>query len=361
MANIYRQREVNEINLFTCERTLKFTQRQRIVFFKQLALILGSGLSLLQGLELMEKQSEKELVGICTALRISLVKGSSLAEAMEQQRAFFSQLTIALTVVGEASGHLSELMQEMADYYEKQEELKASLVKAAVYPLFLLSFSFIMLCFFGLYVLPILGNAYISLQVQPKGLLAAMLWIREADLLQIEGAIMIIVLLGAGAVRIRGFLKERILSFGPIWSIYRTLLELRFCKLLSLMLSSGIDITKAVGMCTSAIGDCSRAHFWLELFKRGLQRGMDIGSAAGGCNGFFSPITIELITVGAATGYLPDMLSEAARIEEQDLYGKLDKLKELLAPCLLLVSAIVVGILVCSVVEPLFGLIGQIS
>lgn len=352
---------MKKINLFTCERTLKFTQRQKIVFFKQLALILSSGLSLLQGLELMEKQSEKGLRVICNSLKISLMKGSSLADAMEQQRAFFSSLTIALTVVGEASGHLSELMKEMANYYEKQEELKAALIKASVYPLFLLSFSFIMLSFFGWYLLPILGNAYVSLQVQPKGLLAFMLWIREADLLKVELGLALVLFLIFAALYRRELLKEKLLSMKPIWSVYRAFLELRFCKLLALMLSSGIDITNAVGMCNAAIGNSSRARFWLELFKRSLQRGMDIGTAAGGCNGFFSPITIELITVGAATGYLPEMLMEAARLEEQELYCKLDKLKELLAPCLLLISAVVVGVLVCSVVEPLFGLIGQIS
>ena len=70
----------------------------------------------------------------------------------------------------------------------------------------------------------------------------------------------------------------------------------------------------------------------------------------------FSPLTAELIVIGAETGYLPKLLNEAANILEQDLRDRLEKLREILAPLLLLVAALVTATVVCSVVGPLFEL-----
>lgn len=349
---------MREIDFLTCRKPLKYSQRQKMVFYKQLALILGSGLSLLQGLELMEKRADKNLTNVCAELRISLIKGHSLAEAMQEQGRFFSQLAVALTIVGEESGHLSEVLRELSDYYGKQEELKAVIIKASLYPVFLLSFSTIILCFFIVFVLPILGNAYLALQVQPTGILSMLLMLQDMEAVNVELLFFIISAIIVIAVYKIKSIKEFVLSIPPICNVYHMLLELRFCKLLALMLSSGIDITRAVDLCSAALGD-KNSRLRVQLFKRYLQRGMDIGKAAGGCRMFFSPMTIELITVGAATGYLPEMLEEAAKLCERDLYAKLDKLRELLAPCLLLIASLVIGTVVCSVIEPLFGLVGQ--
>lgn len=349
------------IKYITCRSSNKFTIRQRVVFFRQLALILNSGLSLLQGLELIEKRSDKDTRRICISLQRCLVRGSSLAEAMRDNKQFFSQLAIALTMVGEESGRLSEVLMELAAYYSKQDELKAMLVKASLYPLFLLLTSLVVLSFFLGYVLPILGNAYLSLQVRPQGLLSLLLVLNEVDIISGKTALFILLAALALAVYERQRLWDYLLATPPFWSIYKMVLELRFCKLLSLMLNSGVDITRAVELCEKAMGNNNSTYCFVKLFNQRLQRGMDIGSAISGCSSFLSPMTIELVTVGAATGYLPEMLEEAAKIGEQELHSKLDNLRELLAPCLLLVAAVVTGAVVCSIVEPLFGLIGQIS
>ena len=354
------KREVKIIKYVICSRRPKFTVRQRVVLFRQLALILNSGLALLQGLELIEKRADKDTGIICRSLKRCLVRGSSLADAMKENKEFFSQLAIALTVVGEESGRLSEVLEELADYYSKQEEIKSVIVKASLYPLFLIVVSLVVLGFFLGYVLPILGNAYLSLQVRPQGLLSLFLGFSESGFASAEVFLIGLLTIGVLTLYERKGLCEHILAFAPVWSLYKKLLELRFCKLLSLMLSSGVDITKAVELCEDALGH-NRAHCIVRLFNQRLQRGMDIGSAVSGCDSFFSPVTIELITVGAATGYLPAMLAEAANLGEQELRSKIDKLRELLAPCLLLVAALVTGAVVCSVVEPLFSLIGQIS
>ncbi|EJW96851.1 General secretion pathway protein F, partial [gut metagenome] len=253
------------------------------MFFKQLSLILSSGLSLLQGLELMQVQGEKKMLPVYMELRAALERGRSLSEAMGEQRRFFSELAIALTVVGEESGSLSEVLDELGDYYKKQEELGEMLVKSALYPLFLLLFSVTVLCFFLVFVLPVLGNAYLSLQIQPNGILKNLLDVRE--FLAEEGVPAVCLLLIAGCVlyKQRSAVEQRFLVLPVIGRVHRLFLEIRFCKLMALMLHSGVDIVKAVGLCRAAVGS-GRYTCWLELFNQRLQRGMDISSAVRGCS-----------------------------------------------------------------------------
>ena len=101
-----------------------FTWRQRILFLRQLALVLQSGLPLLQAMELLRRRLDKNLQLVCLHLYQLLRHGSSLAEAMEREPSFFPQLTTQLVQAGELSGQLGTVLAELADYYEQQEKLR---------------------------------------------------------------------------------------------------------------------------------------------------------------------------------------------------------------------------------------------
>ena len=130
-----------------------FTWRQRILFLKQLALVLQSGLPLLQAMELLRRRLDKKLQLVCLHLYQLLRHGSSLAEAMEHEPRFFPELTVQLVRAGELSGQLGTVLQELADYYQQQEKLRSFVLKAAFYPLLLLVAAVAVLLFFLLYIL----------------------------------------------------------------------------------------------------------------------------------------------------------------------------------------------------------------
>ena len=121
------------------------------------------------------------------------------------------------------------------------------------------------------------------------------------------------------------------------------------------MLNSGLNITVAVEEAGKTFTDEARRG-QLYLFRQSLLRGVDIGTAAQRAGCIFSPLTREFIAIGAATGCLPKMLNEAAGILEQDLQSKLEKFRELFAPVLLLIAALLTALVVCSVMGPLFDL-----
>ena len=331
------------------------TDKQRIVFFKQLATILNSGVPLLDGMEFLRQRSDFVIGKVAVRLVSYLQEGSSLASAMQKCGKTFSILAVTLVAAGERSGELNNVFLEIADFYNKQRELKQFLYKATLYPLFLLCASLAVLVFFLLYVLPMLASVYSSLGAPPNGILQFA--VQVSNFLMGNG---VAISLGLVSVVLcvyqrRERLLELCLRLPLVRSLHALVLEIRFCKILSMLLDKGINITEAVELATATIRHKERVR-QLKIFNAALRRGEAISTALGTATEMFSPLTAELIVIGAETGYLPKLLNEAASILEQDLRDRLEKLREILAPLLLLVAALVTATVVCSVVGPLFEL-----
>lgn len=337
-----------------CSR-ITFTDKQRSIFFQQLYIVLNSGIPMLQGIELLEHRMDAAGSRICRMLREQLCTGMSLSSAMRRKQEIFPELAIILTEAGELSGELTAVLQEIARYYHKQHEWKSFVWKAAAYPVFLVAASLTVLLFFILYVLPLLGTVYLSMNARPNGFLQLALTVNELLQIYYRQIGISALLLAAGIVKYRVYLAVWLLKLPGIAPMYGLLTEIRFCRLLGLLLGSGINITAAVPEAGKVFLDDKRC-LQIYLFNRQLQRGMDIGTAVRKTQYIFSEVTKEFITVGAATGSLPQMTEEAAKLLEQDLRDKLIKFREILAPVLLFLAAVLTAVIVCAVIGPLFDL-----
>lgn len=333
----------------------KLSDKQKIVFFKQLAVILNSGVPLLKGMELLKERTDFSIGMVCEKLGDHLREGMSLANAMQECGKAFQNLAVTLVAAGERSGELNTVLLELAEYYKRQQAMKQFFFKATIYPLFLLGASFGVLIFFLLYVLPMLATVYSGLGAQPTEFLRLAISFNEFALahdVELSVALLVIAVLG---YRQRDLFVAFCLELPVISKVHAMILEIRFCKLLALLLDKGISITKAVDVATATIKGKKRIR-QLRLFSLALHRGEAISLAVGRVTELFSPITAELIAIGAETGYLPKLLNEAAEILEQDLQERLEKIKELLSPLLLLLAALIIALVICSVIGPLFEL-----
>lgn len=325
------------------------------LFFHQLAAILQSGLSLLAGLSLLQRQSAKDKL-LYYRLQSSLVRGRSLSEALAAEPEYFSRLSVSMVAVGEESGELARLLEELAAYYTRQDKLVRFIRQAALYPLLLFAVSLLLLLLFGLYILPVLLETYAAMGIKPAGGLARVLELRR---LLADNPVEAMCTIAALAVVLscclrhlwRFFMHSRLSG-----SFYDLLLEVRLCKLLALLLEAGLPITHAVGIIAGTVEQES-FRTQLQIFSSRLQRGVAIEQAATAAEGLFSPLTLELLCVGAATGYLPKMLGEAAAAGEVRITEQLERLRQLLVPVLLLVAALIVAVVVITIISPLFELL----
>lgn len=329
---------------------------EQISFYRQLAVILRSGLPLLHALQLLQKHGSAKQMLLCYRLQQRLRRGSSLAQALAAEPDCCSHLAVTLVAVGEESGELATLLEQLAVYYSRQLQLRRFVQRAVTYPAFLLAASGGVLLLFLLYILPVLADTYSAIGVRPTGTLALLLALKDGLLQQpllamLCAAALTGILLLMGRKLLRWFLRSRLSG-----NFHGLLLEVRFCSLLALLLESGVGITRAVAIVTDTIDDEQYAQ-QLRLLNSRLQRGIAIEQAAGGAKELFSPLMLELVCVGASTGYLPQMLQEAVTAGEQRLQQQLGRLQELLVPLLLLVAAIIIAGIVCIIIGPLFEML----
>ncbi|MGM9562110.1 MAG: type II secretion system F family protein [Phascolarctobacterium sp.] len=336
-----------------------FSSKERMLFMRQLALVLQSGMPLLQGMELLRHRLAKGLQLICLHLHQLLQHGSSLAEAMAQEPQLFSPLAVQLVQAGELSGQLNTVLEELAAYYEQQDKLRSELIKAALYPTFLLLAALCVLLFFLLYILPILASVYAGMGIKPTG---SMVWLLALQAWLVENVWLLLIFSAIALVLGRKYGKRLgycLLSRGWCGNFYGLIHEIRFCKLLALLLESGLNITVAVKTIATTMAGSSFEQ-QLVLLKNRLERGMDMGTALAGMTGLLSPLTLDLASVGATTGCLPQMLREAAQIRQEDLQKRLLRARELLPPVLLVLVATVIALVVCSVLGPLLEMLSAL-
>lgn len=157
---------------------------EQISFYRQLAVILRSGLPLLNALQLLQKHGSAKQMLFCYRLQQRLRRGSSLAQALATEADCCTQLAVTLVAVGEESGELATLLEQLADYYSRQLKLRRFVQRAVTYPAFLLLASFGVLLLFLLYILPVLADTYSAMGVLPAGTLALLLTLKDALLQQ---------------------------------------------------------------------------------------------------------------------------------------------------------------------------------
>ncbi|MBQ0067472.1 MAG: type II secretion system F family protein [Phascolarctobacterium sp.] len=332
-----------------------YTDKQRTYFFKQLGTILQSGITILEGLAIIAESKDKKIAHICKQLSVRIANGLSVSHAMSELPEFFTDLCITLVRAGEESGELPNIAKQIAEYYYKKDKLGSYIERAAIYPMVVLVAGIGVLLLFLFVVLPNVGNVYATLRAPQGGMLSGLLLLQKFLTEWWYVVAGIILLLAYFVLQKRNLLLHLILRLPMLKELYKEVLEIRFCKLLALLLNSGISIIEAIGSAALAVDD---EHYYMELqrLKMALSRGEDLTTVLEQENTFFSPVVKGFMVVGSRTGNLPQLLSDAAALREEVFEAKLERSKEFLSPILLLVVALFIGVIVISIMQPIFNL-----
>jgi type II secretory pathway component PulF len=340
-------------------KSRRIRDRERALFFKHLHILLRSGIPLLQALKLLQDKLGPRMAKVNEHLCRELTRGQSLAAALERQPQVFPQLAVAAVEAGELSGNLTEVLEALQQYYAKQAELRRFVVNACLYPLLLLLFSCGTLVFFIFKVLPLFGEMYVAFRTEQSWGLQLLLESRMFLLEHYLGA----AVLGAGASLILWRQRRWLRRFLPLMPGYQRLqtkyLEIRFSKLLSLLLRSGVNLPQAITVAGKAVGDDEHTRK-CGIFADSVIRGIGVEQAAALSGRLFSETGMAFLKVGENSGTLPEMLAQSAAIQEQELRAEISNLKTLLEPLLIVVVAGVILLLVMSVLGPMFTLINQL-
>ena len=334
----------------------KLNDSARESFFRQLSTLLKSGLPLLKGLDLIRQKSTGPMLEVTKSMILSLNEGRSLAEAMRVPKGAFTQTTLKIVEAGENSGSLSILLDELADYYKNQNEMRRFIRNACIYPCIVVSLTACTFIFFVFKVLPMFVELYSSFGIEKTSFLKLIDFIGSSiKYFRWEAASFFLFFLGIIYCQ-RGRIKEGCFKLPVLSGCYRKMMEIRYCRILSIMLKSGIAIPIALTAAAEAL-QSREMNEKSSMASYAVTRGARISQAIALNGELLSETSIEFISIGEDSGKLPEMLLEAADAIDNELQAKIKNLKASIEPILLIIIALLVGCVIFSVASPMMGLI----
>jgi type IV pilus assembly protein PilC len=342
------------------------SSNDRMFFTEQLALLLETGESLYGALSTIVRQTENaDMRRIVEQLALDISEGQSFGSALSQHDSVFSSTYVNLISASEAGGFMHEVLQQLLDMDRKSEKLKSTLVSAATYPAFLIAFSLAVVLFVLVVVFPKFSSMFASIYDQLPGTTKALMSIsdllRERWWLVLGGVTSFIIvlrhwMLSAGGVERLDYLK---LHVPGIRDIFTQIYLVQSLQVLSLSLKNGVSVMDSLGACRDVVKN-SLFRKLIAKVEESVQSGA--GVSAGFDDADFVPdLAKHMIATGDQTGKLAKVTGRIAEYYEAQLSKRLDALSKLAEPVMLLVMGVIVGVLVSSLILPIFKLSRAVS
>jgi len=314
---------------------------------RELATLLSVGVDLPQALHTLARQHRGHFQASILLLSDRIAGGAGLAEAMGEQAGVFDELTVRMVEVGENTGNLEQVLDQLADFQERSLQLKDRVIGALLYPAVVFATALGVTVFLMTVVVPmLLTNLVEAGRTLPwptrvlKGLSDFLL---AHGLLLLAGGVglaiaVLLLLRTAGGRRVWHRLLLRLPLIG---SLARRQAIARLAATIATLMRSGIVYLRAAEIAAGTSGNCVFREALLES-SREVTAGRDIGGALEQ-TGVFPPVVVHVFSVGQASGRLEDMLDRLAATYDRQVNSLCNRLASVLEPILILVLAVFVG------------------
>lgn len=333
-------------------------------FCNQMALILKSGISSIEGVSIMleESQSNSEKI-ILQTIYDTLLETGNLFQALQTAEVFPSYM-LHMVDIGEQTGRLDDIMKSLSLHYEREENIARSIRSAVAYPLIMISMMTVVILILITKVMPIFNQVFTQLGQEmsgfSKGLLSIGTTINRYSALFIA-ILVLFVILGFYFTKTKHGHKTFVLLRNHIpvlRHLYEKTSSCRFADCMALTLNSGLNPDYCTELAESLIED---ENFRQKITKcrQMMSEGSEL-SAALTQTGIFSGIYGRMTNLASRTGGLDTVMSEIAEKYEEEIDDKLTSLISILEPTLVIILSVIVGIILLSVMLPLMGIMSSL-
>ena len=339
---------------------------ERMTFARNLAVMIGAGLALTRGLEALEQQSANPAFrSVLASLRDGVVKGRTLAESMRPHEKVFGSLFINMVESGEISGNLEKVLKILARQMARDHELRSRVRGALIYPAIVVGALIAVGVLMMVWVVPTLTRTFTELGIALP--LTTRIIITGSNVLVNYGwyAAGLVILLAAafpyllrrpGVRHAADTLILKVPIFGPLVQRFNSA---RFARTLASLISSGIPITRSLEVTASVLGNVNfRAA--TEAAREAIGRGHQLAGVLGERPELFPPLVIQMIQVGEETGTLSRMLLRLALFYEEEVAAVTKNLSSVVEPVLMIAIGAIVGFFAVSMIQPIYGGLGNL-
>jgi general secretion pathway protein F len=338
-----------------------FNSTELALFTRQLATLTRSGLPLDEALTAVSQQSEsKKVQRVTLGVRARVTEGNSLASSMSEFPGAFPMLFRATIEAGEQAGQLDNVLERLADYADRGQQLRSKLMISLLYPIMLLLVATGVIIALMTYVVPKIVGVFDSIgqQLPPltRGLIAASDFLRNYGIYLAIG-IVVFLFLFFRAMRGEDF-RRRVhrqqLRLPLIGRLVRSGNTGRFMRTLGILFGSGVPILEALRIGSQVVTNMPMREAIDDAAKR-VREGVSLNKSLAQSH-LFPPIALHLIGSGEASGKLDEMLDRAATNQERELETLVAAMVGVMEPMVIVFMGGIVFLIVMAILLPIFDL-----
>lgn len=345
-----------------------------MIFTRQLATLIDSGLPLLRGLTVLEKQ-EPNLVlkATISSLAEAVQSGSTFSESLAQHPRIFNKLYVNMVRAGELGGVLEVVLNRLAEYQEKAHKLKNKIVSAMVYPVIVMFIAVSILLFLMVFIVPKFKEMFAESGDNELPLISRIVFgFSDALITSSVGPVpnvAWVLLIGFGIFsgmnawgrtpKGRVVLDNVKLKLPVFGDIQRKSAVSRFSRTLGTLVTSGVPILQALHITKETAGNVVISTA-IEKVHEAVKEGETIVTPLQS-SGVFPNMVISMVDVGEETGQLPDMLLKVADVYDDEVDNAVTALTSILEPIMIVFLAVIVGGVVFALFLPLIKIINTMG
>jgi type II secretory pathway component PulF len=333
----------------------------RMLFTERLELLLETGVSLLEALETLHRQTaEAHVAAIFAALAATVGEGQPFSVALSHHPQMFPQTYVRLVAAAEEGSFLPQVLKQLREMDEKNAQMRSAVTGALAYPAFLIAFSFAVVIFVLVVIFPKFKDLFVSIKDQLPAPTKVLMF--ASDVLRDHWLILSFVAAATvaafvawvktpGGIRAIDELKLKTPFLGKIFmQVYVS----QTLRVLGMSLANGVPVTVALKASQDVISNSVFAKF-LENVLASVQQGR--GMAAGfGEASFIPPMVRQMVATGEQTGNLAKVMHRIADFYERELSKRITLFAKAVEPIMLLVMGLIVGLIVSALILPIFKL-----
>lgn len=341
--------------------TGKVSLKELTAFCRQISIMLGSGMALLDCLETLKSQKYSSYFRSILSVVFEDVKGGMmLSEALQKHKKVFPDFFRSMIYVGEVSGKLETVFSSLADYYESDSKIRRKTASALAYPLMLMVLAVGIVVLMLTYIVPTFQNSLAALEITPTGITKVVYDISDwtvANWLYVLAAIVVIVILLIlfGRTKKGRYLYDVIKIKMPlIGRLQQDLITARFARGFGLLLSSGMDIVDAMESIVIVLGNLDverRFKLAIEDVRHGFSLAESLEKYK-----LFPDILLQMISVGEKTASIDEVLSRSCGYFDEQVETTLNAVTGTIQPVMLIIMGLIVGTLFLAIYSPILNI-----
>ena len=344
----------------------RVSARDYSIFCRQFVSIISAGVSIINALEMMRDQTEnRTLKKALGEVYEDVSKGESMAGAMKKHSKVFPSMLCNMVEAGEASGSMEVAFERMAVQFEKENKLKQSVKKAMIYPIVLLVVMVGVLFLMMIWVIPNFMGMFAELDTELPPIAQAV--VNMSDFVIAKWWLILLVVAAAialfkayAASPSGKFVLGGIALKIPVFGKLQTKSECaRLGRTLCTLLGAGVPMMDAIEITGRSMENVHYKKAMMDA-KDQVMRGMALSRPLKTC-GLFPPMVVHMVSIGEETGNIETMLENVANYYEDDVQVATEQVMALMEPMIIVVMAIVVGVLIMAIMQPMLTLYESIG